>query len=91
MHTDVHRLNMVKLSNMTTYSRIILTLFSFIVATASCRVLSQDNDSFAPNASPNMLELFTSAEKDFIASKQVFKVCNVMQQASKDASLNIVS
>lgn len=37
-----------------------------------------------------MIEMFNNAEKNFIASKKVFKVCNVVQQASADASLKIV-
>ena len=42
------------------------------------------------NPSPHMLELFTEAEKNFIASKKVLIVCNVLQQASENASLKIV-
>jgi len=56
----------------------------------SYQVHSQERQPPAVNASPHMLEMFNAAEKEFINSKKVIKVCNVMQQASEDASLNIV-
>jgi len=74
---------------MTKYILIIFALVSLIVAAASYHALAQDNTSI-PNAPLYLSEIFTSEEKEFIASKQVLKVCNVMQQASEDASLNIV-
>jgi polar amino acid transport system substrate-binding protein len=66
-----------------------LVLFSLIAATTNYRLHAQENSALL-NKSQQSSDIFNSEERDFINRKQVITVCNVMQQASKDASLNIV-
>lgn len=50
----------------------------------------QTDRSSSANQPLHASEIFTAEEKALINSNKVFKVCNVMQQASNDASLGIV-
>lgn len=52
------------------------------------QVLAQDSD---PPPSLHTTEIFTDEEKALINSQKVFKVCNVIQQASNNASIGIVN
>ena len=75
---------------MTRYVRISLTLLSFIALSANCPAIAQDNDSSSTDTPLRSTEIFAPEEKALIDSNQIFKVCNVMQQASNNASIGIV-
>ena len=75
---------------MTTFVNITLALVSFILLSLSYRALAQVQDEPSESASLQSSEIFTKEEKALIKSDRVFKVCNVIQQASNDASLGIV-
>ncbi|MCW8997627.1 MAG: transporter substrate-binding domain-containing protein, partial [Kangiellaceae bacterium] len=75
---------------MTNYVNITLALFSFVISSLSWPALAQAQDGLSSPPSLQSTEIFTKEEKTLIQSGRIFKVCNVIQQASNDASLGIV-
>ncbi|TQV74830.1 GGDEF domain-containing protein [Aliikangiella marina] len=75
--------------------RIIFALISLMVLNADNQSIAQEvelssNQDFQ-ESHLETTEIFNSAEKALIHSNRVFKVCNVIQQASNDASIGIVN
>jgi diguanylate cyclase (GGDEF)-like protein len=67
-----------------------IALLSFVILSTNCSVFAQYKDNAAISTPLHSTEIFTLAEKSLITSNKVFKVCNVIQQASNNASIGIV-
>ncbi|TQV87589.1 transporter substrate-binding domain-containing diguanylate cyclase [Aliikangiella coralliicola] len=84
---------------MTKFVHITLLLLNLALISMNCLVFAQDTET-SLNKQPSSpsdnqplysSQIFTPEERALIDSNRIFKVCNVIQQASNDASIGIVS
>ena len=75
---------------MTKYAGFTFAILSLVGLWSSSKTLAQYQEDVDNSPSLHSTEIFTPEEKALIAKNQVFKVCNVIQQASNNASLGIV-